>query len=103
MPLLARRVLVRDQPPVDHPSRTDRSPAAAAADMSHVRRNWRLECLAHGATVDTVPLGQLPDRQLLSRRSRLICSNSSTLDRNLTDLPADDDRDDPNPRWGQHS
>jgi hypothetical protein len=38
----------------------------------------------------TMPVRELSDRELLNPRSRLICSNSSTLDRAIPDLHADD-------------
>ena len=65
VPLLARRVLVRDQPAVDHLRATDRSPAAARA--GYVFRGGGTARPAPDAPCAGAPLPvrELPDRQSL--------------------------------------
>jgi hypothetical protein len=55
-------------------------------------RNRGGQCLPRSPPAHATPPSQLPDRQPAARLFRLICSNSSTLDRPTFDLRADDTR-----------
>jgi hypothetical protein len=71
--------------------------------QSHFKINNLAKVRSHRASVDAVLLGQLADRQLLPPTVPSDLLEQLHPRPHLTDLPADNRRDDLNQGWGQHS